>query len=171
MTLKDNEKIYQNGVETDPYLRAFFKNYSDRPSCYDCKFRNENRVSDFTIWDCFTIGELSKNLDDNKGTTRMIVQNKKATNIFNEIKNNYEYEELPIEVATKNVREIKYSPVPNVNREKFFKDINKLDAKDFFEKHFPDSMKVKAERITRRLLVNTKIYSGIKKLARKILKK
>ncbi len=171
MTLKNNEKIYQNGVETDPYLRAFFKNYSDRPSCYDCKFRNKNRVSDFTIWDCFAVGELSKNLDDNKGTTRMIVQNRKAKNIFNEIKNNYEYEELPIEVATKNVREIKYSPIPNVNREEFFKDINKLDAKDFFEKHFPDSIKVKAERITRRLLVNTKAYNKIKNTIKRIIKK
>ena len=171
MTLKDNEKIYQNGVETDPYLRAFFLNYSDRPSCYECKFRSKDRISDFTIWDCFTVGEFSKKLDDNKGTTRMLIQNEKAMNIFNEIKNKYHYKGLPIEVATKNVRELYYAPTPNINRKKFFKDINILNSKQFFEKYFPDNIKVKAERLIRKVLVNTRFYNGVKKLAKKILKK
>ena len=169
MTLKDKEKTYQNGVETDPYLRAFFKNYSDRPSCFECKFRSKDRISDFTIWDCFTVGEYSKKLDDNKGTTRMLIQNQKAMKIFNELKSSYNYEEISLETATKNVKEL--NPIPNKNREKFFKDINILNSKELFEKYFPDNINVKIERLIRKVLVNTKFYNSVKKFAKKILKK
>ena len=35
-----------------------------------CRFRNQYRVSDFTIWDCFHVGRFSKELDNDKGATR-----------------------------------------------------------------------------------------------------
>ena len=101
----------------------------------------------------------------------MLVQNEKALKIFDEIKSNYDYEELPLEVATKNVKELHYSPTPNANREKFFYDINILNSKEFFEKYFQDNIKVKIERLTRKLLVNTKVYNKIKNIIKKFIKK
>ena len=71
--MKQKIKLYNEGVETDPYLRAFFGDLSDRPSCYECKFKKQNRVSDFTIWDCFIVGDISKKLDDDKGTSRVLI--------------------------------------------------------------------------------------------------
>lgn len=171
MTLKSDNNSYYQGVETDPYLRAFFKNYSDRPACFDCKFRNPNRVSDFTIWDCFTIGEICKELDDNKGTTRVIVHNKKAIEIFNEIKNKFNYEEISMDVATNNVKELKTAPIPNEKRNEFFNDIRILPPDKFFEKYFPDSIKVKVERRIRKIFVNTTLYNKLKKVAKKLINK
>jgi len=171
MTLKSEDKIYQMGVESDPYLRAFFKNYSDRPSCYECHFRDKDRVSDFTLWDCFTIREFSQKLDDNKGTTRMIVQSTKGRKVFEEIKEKYKFEEIPIDKAVENVRELKESVTPNVQREDFFKDINKLEAEEFFKKYFPDSFKVKLERNVRKILVKTQFYDNLKNKIKRIIKK
>ena len=42
---------YKNGVESDPYLRAFFSNICDRPSCYTCKFAKMDREADISIAD------------------------------------------------------------------------------------------------------------------------
>lgn len=35
-----NHGNYHQGVESDPWLRAFFSNICDRPSCHSCHFRN-----------------------------------------------------------------------------------------------------------------------------------
>ena len=63
----DKKKEYHSGVESDPYLRAFFSNICDRPSCYECKFKKDNRESDITIWDCFDVEKFNKSFDDDKG--------------------------------------------------------------------------------------------------------
>ena len=44
-----------------------------------------------------------------------------------------------------------------------------MNNKDFFEKWFPDSLKVKLERCIRIFLAKTGIYKEIKKIAKKVL--
>ena len=171
MLVEGKNLKYREGVETDPYLRAFFNNYSDRPSCFDCKFRNKDRISDFTIWDCFTIAQFDKKLADNKGTTRMLVQTKKGANIFEKIKNKYNYKEIEVEEAIRNVREMKESPVTNNNREKFFTDIHTMQEKEFFKKYFPNTIKVKCEKTIRRILMKTGLNDKVKNTIKKIIRK
>lgn len=162
---------YMEGIETDPYLRAFFNNYSCRPSCYSCKFRDKDRISDFTIWDCFPIAEFDKKLADNKGTTRMIIQTEKGRKIFNNIKSNYDYKEINVDDAVKNVREMKESPEENPKRENFFRDINSMEEIDFFEKYFPNNLKTKTEKLVRKILIKTKLNDIVKNTIKKVIKK
>lgn len=171
MLVEGENKIYREGIETDPYLRAFFNNYSDRPACFDCKFRNKDRVSDFTIWDCYTIAEFDKNLSDNKGTTRMIIQTAKGEKIFEQIKGKFNFKEIDINEAVKNVKELKESPKPNEKREKFFEDINNIDEKEFFDKYFPITIKVRSEKLVRRILIRTGLNDKVKNTVKKIIKK
>lgn len=171
MRVEGENYSYQEGVETDPYLRAFFNNYSDRPSCFECKFRDKDRISDFTIWDCFTIAEFDKKMSDNLGTTRMIIQTARGEKIFNSIKGKYNYKEIEVENAIKNVRELKESPKPNERRKVFFDDINKMEEKEFFDRYFPNTIKVKSERAVRRFLAKTGLNDKIKNTIKKIIKK
>ena len=92
-----NHGNYHQGVESDPWLRAFFSNICDRPSCHACHFRKQHRVSDFTIWDCFHAGRFSKKLDNDKGATRILVHSEKGKRIFDAIKEDIEkrdYEDM-----------------------------------------------------------------------------
>lgn len=171
MRIDGEDNFYREGVETDPYLRSFFNNYSDRPSCFECKFRDKDRISDFTIWDCFTIAEFDKEMSDNLGTTRMIIQTEYGEKIFNIIKEKYNYKEVGLESAIKNVRELKESPKPNERRKEFFYDINKMKESEFFDKYFPNTIKVKSERAVRRFLAKTVLNDKIKNIVKKIIKK
>ena len=171
MTVQGKDFLYREGVETDPYLRAFFNNYSGRPSCYNCKFRNNERISDFTVWDCFTIAEFDKKLADNKGTTRMIIQTRKGKDIFEKIKSDYNFTEIKIEDAVKNVREMVESPVVNPRREEFFKDLNTMEEIEFFKKYFPNNIRVKSEKMVRKILIKTKLNDKVKNMVKKIIKK
>ncbi len=171
MTLESENKKYSRGVETDPYLRAFFGDLSDRPSCYHCAFKKQYHESDFTIWDCFIAENFDKNLDDDKGTSRVLVNSKKGQSIFEEIKEQFHYKEVAVGDLVRNVKEMSHSVEIPAKREAFFRDMNRMEEKDFFEKYFKDTVKVKCERSIRIILAKTGVYKNIKRLAKKILKK
>lgn len=171
MTVKGEKSEYRNGVETDPYLRAFFNNISDRPSCYHCKFRSIDRISDFTIWDCFIAEDFEKTMDDNLGTTRMIIHTNKGKEVFDNIKDKVIYKEVEVEKLIKDVKEIRESIKENELRKTFFEDIDNMSTEELFEKYFPDTIKVKLERCVRKTLVRFSIYKKIKRIIKKIIKR
>ena len=171
MTLESENYKYSRGVETDPYLRAFFGDLSDRPSCYNCAFKKQYHESDFTIWDCFVAENFDKSLDDDKGTSRVLVNTEKGNQIFEEIKDKFNYKEIETDKLVKNVKEMSNSVNYPSKRNQFFEDINIMQERKFFEKYFPDTLKVKVERNIRVFLAKTGLYKKIKSGAKKILGK
>lgn len=171
MTIKTDKDEYSRGVESDPYLRAFFCDLSDRPSCYDCKFKKQCHVSDFTIWDCFIVDNFDKNLDDDKGTSRILINTENGRNTFEKIKGSFNYTEVQTDSLVKNVKEMLQSVEMNEKRTKFFKDLNEMNEEEFFKKWFPDTIKVKVERTARVTMARTGVYKCIKKIAKKVLRK
>lgn len=171
MTLKSKNKEYYRGVETDPFLRAFFGDLSDRPSCYKCAFKKLEHESDFTIWDCFIAEKFDKTLDDDVGTSRMLINTEKGNKIFDKIKENFCYTKVDVEELTKDVKEMLNSVnLPN-ERKNFFSDINEMKTDAFFEKYFKENFKVILERDIRIFLIRAGIYKKIKKIVKKFLRK
>lgn len=166
--LSNGKKVYHNGVESDPMLRAMFSNICHRPSCYDnCIFKKIYRVSDFTIWDCFVVNNFTKHLD-NKGTTRVLIHTEKGINIFNAIKNKINYEKIDVATLIKDVKEIDTSVKFNFKRDDFFKDLQVLNADDLFNKYFKETLKIKIERIIRRLSAKIGLYGFVRNIYNKI---
>lgn len=159
-----NHGNYHQGVESDPWLRAFFSNICDRPSCHSCRFRKQYRVSDFTIWDCFHVGRFSKELDNDKGATRVLVHTEKGRKIFDAIKSNFHYIQATPETVVAGAEEMQKSVAPNGRRQAFFKDANRMDGTELFHKYFPDTFRVKAEHYVRLACYKLGIYSTVKKL-------
>lgn len=170
LTVKTDNKIYHNGIDTDPYLRAFFSNISVRPSCYNCHFRTVDRVSDFTIWDCYISEKFDKKFDDNKGTTRILLHTKKAIEVFEKIKEKYNYMLVDVKELVSDSKEMRTNIKGNTRRMQFFKDINALEEVQVFEKYFPNTIKVRMEKIGRRIFIKFKFYKKIKNLMKSIIK-
>jgi len=166
-----NNLRYHNGVESDPYLRAFFSNICDRPSCYNCKFKKLNRESDITLWDCFNVEKYNPKLDDDKGTTRILTNTVKGKRFVEEIGVTHNLEEIDVELATKNFLAMFQSVKYNSERSDFFEDVGKLEEKELFTKYFSDNITVKSERVIRKLLLKTGIYKKILNLGKKIRKR
>ncbi len=82
----DGNKEYLQGGMRDPYFHLYLTHLSYRPSCFCCPFRTCNRLSDFTIADCWGIDKCIPLFDDNKGCTTLILQSKKAESVYKEIK-------------------------------------------------------------------------------------
>ena len=165
-----SDVLYSEGVETDPYLRAFFADLSDRPICYKCPFKKRYRVTDLTCWDFFDVYRLSKEFDDNRGVTRVLVHNDSGMGLLDRAAEFIRMQEVDPEAAVEGVRELTKPVVLNPRRDKFMTDVAILDGETLMNKWFPDSPKVKAERFARHVCEKLGIYDSMKRTVKAVIK-
>lgn len=167
MTVRDREgrDLYAHGIDTDPMLRAFFSDVCDRPSCYDCRFKKRYRRSDFTIWDCYTAYQFDASMDDDLGTTRVLVHSQKGREVFAGIREGLRWSAVDPDALTAGVREMFRSVEVSPDREAFMRDAAALGGRALFQKWFPEDWRVRAQRLLRRTLVRTGCYGAAKRLA------
>ena len=159
----DKSKDYHKGVDTNAYLRAFFNNLSDRPSCYNCQFKNRYRRSDLTLWDCFPVEQFTRLLDG-KGTTRVLVQSEKGRDIMEAVANQLRIVEIEPDKLVKGVREMFHSVPMNPKRDVFFHDFRTLQPEEFFNKWFPINWKVKLNAFVRLFCHRLGLYTYAKRV-------
>jgi len=119
---KYNEKIgiyYQS-----PFYLGFQKYITLRPSCYECRFSNPDRISDITIADFHEIGKyVKKDLDRMKGVSMVIVNTLKGKVLFDNVKNSIETIQFDLQTAIENNACLeKATPLP-AERQNFFDDL------------------------------------------------
>ena len=162
--ISDNKKVYSSGVESDPMLRAFFSDICDRPSCYHCHFKKRYRCSDITIWDCFSVYKFDKQLDDDKGTTRLLAHSDLGRAVISELSTDAIVNEFPVNDVISGVNEMLCSVKENPQRDSFFKDAMSMTGAALFNKYFPISFKIKVKREVREILWKTHMYTTVKRL-------
>lgn len=94
-----NGEIYQKRAENDYFMRLYLSNLFLRPSCYNCKFRGINRISDITIADLWGADRLVPHLDDDKGLSLVLLHTEKGRKIFESLKTKMKYEIVDIDKA------------------------------------------------------------------------
>ncbi len=77
-----NGKKWCHISNNDPYMYAFYKGYSLRQSCLKCTDLKEHRVGDVTLGDCWHVGKYSKGMDDNHGTSLLLVNTSKGAELL-----------------------------------------------------------------------------------------
>lgn len=127
----------------NPLGRGYLQtNAFSRPSCYECRFKGLPRISDITIADFWGIDKISKEMDDDIGTSLVMINNSKGKKLYDAIHQKIRQVDVSLEQAIKENPMILVSqPKPKVNREEFFKDINIKSFKEVTEKYFPADTK------------------------------
>ena len=165
VTYKDG-KIERNGIESDQWLRMFFSGMILRPSCPTCNFRSVERCSDFTIWDCFNVSDLTKDLDETKGATRMLIHTKRGQEIFDKVRDRFYVVDADVNTVAVGITE---KPSLNKRKGEFIQDYNKMSMEELLNKWFPITFKVRTKKLTRRILNNVGLDIFVKKMKRKIM--
>lgn len=153
---------YSAGVESDPYLRAFFGDLSDRPSCYRCHFKKRHRVTDLTMWDCYDAWRYPGGFDDNRGATRMLVHSEKGQTLLDASLGMLRVEEIDPDEAVSSMPQFTRPESQNPRRTEMFRDLEAMDGSEFCNKWFPQDAKVAAKSGARELLERTGTYSKAK---------
>ena len=116
-------------------MKAFVGNYCLRESCYDCSFKSTQRVSDFTLGDYWGIWNQNPEMDDNKGTSLLLVHSIKGNKILEAISNQLDYVQVNLDESIKeNPSMIKSSPI-NKDRSAFIDTICKAGFKQSIKKY------------------------------------
>ena len=126
-------KILEQRYDAKALMKTFFSGYNMRPSCYDCSFRCVDRVSDFTIGDFHQIGQFSREMDDDKGTTCVWVHTQKGKDVFAQIQKKMTYIMIDEKCSSTLDSVSKKTKYP-YNRDAFWDDANNLDYRRFTKK-------------------------------------
>lgn len=165
----ENGKVYYGSARVDYMLKSFFKEISSRPSCYNCKFKSKNHISDFTIYDCWSIEKLNASIkDDDLGYTNIIVNSLKGKKILDTIKNQFEI--YPVELD----KQIKYdgimvekSAVPNEKRAFYYLGLNENGIEKNVKTYINVTKKDYIIEKVKIILYKTKILNFLKKIRKK----
>lgn len=73
--IKSKNKTFIEPHETNPYFSAFLGNYILLESCYKCKFKGENRLSDITLGDFWGCSQYYPEYYHKYGTSLVVIHN------------------------------------------------------------------------------------------------
>lgn len=84
-----------------PFMQAYLRGYTTRPSCYKCRFKGiENRKSDITISDCWGIEKFYPKFDDDNGVSAVFVNTLKGMKLYEQICNEVSSIDISFSEAT-----------------------------------------------------------------------
>lgn len=98
------------------YMKLFVDGYINRESCENCRFKGCSRISDLTIGDFWGIWDIAPEMDDNKGTSVVLVQSWKGKEIFDLIRKCCIVRTVSLEEASAQNQSILKSSPSNVRR-------------------------------------------------------
>lgn len=134
----DNGENYYGYLLDDDFRRGYHTNLFCRPSCYECKYKDFPRIADITLGDFWGIEKYDKNLDNNIGTSMILLNSQKGETFFEKEKYRLEFKKLNLETAFNgNVALFKSLSMPSIDREKFFKDLDTESFDNIVKKYFP----------------------------------
>ena len=152
-----NGKEFEEIHRTDLFMQGFLKNLCLRPSCYHCSFKSKSRSADITLADFWGIQHVMPEMDDDKGTSLVVVHSQKGKQLFEAIKRNLKYKPVDLDLAIQYNPSMIKSVTERPEREKFITEIQKKR----FDKVVNKYCNPKVTLITR---IKRKIKSIIKKM-------
>lgn len=115
-----NSSNIKNCFES-PFLHAFIKNMTQRPSCYNCRFKDGRSNSDITLADFWGIENFGIKFDFDKGTSLVILRNNKWQSFFPY--DCFEFEEVSYIQAKQYNEGLKSRTYKHPNRDKFYSEL------------------------------------------------
>lgn len=128
VSIRFRSKHEYNNIHTnDPFMRAFLFNLSLRDSCYDCPFKDFPYISDITLADYWGVSRFHPELNDDLGTSLVIVNSNKGKELFDLISDGTEFCKADLDEARMYNPTIFHSVKRPEIRDAFFNDLRDYD--------------------------------------------
>ena len=119
-TVRIGDRIYVSSV----FRVLFLKNAFLRPACYECPFSSLRRQSDITIGDAWGIEKRHSQLNDDKGCSLLLLNNKKGKELLDACQKNLDLESAELDnYLQPNLYQPSARPS---NRQRYWDCLNKL---------------------------------------------
>lgn len=126
-----------------------------RPSCYECPFKGFPQKADITLADFWGIEKIDASMDQDKGTSLVMINSDKGQKLFDAIRDKIVWRQFTMDDARKGNPAMDGSlKSVKPNRESFFEDIEKMPFEEVAAKHFPlPTMKMQIKKRLRPLKI------------------
>ncbi len=129
------------------FMQVYLSNIALRPSCYNCICKGA-KLSDITIGDYWGINDLFPEMDDDNGTSVVIVRTEKGQHLFDTIKDSLIYVKTDYENVTQNNPMERNSTNRSIYRNSFYRNTEGKDFDSIYKEYFDHSISL---RITRKI--------------------
>lgn len=118
--------INDNLIDCD-YFKMFLQNVTLRRSCGDCRYAKLPRQGDITMGDFWGINNYKKDLNDELGTSVLLVNNIKGKGLLKCLQHNAKVcKKVPIKYALKGNPNLSHSTKLHKNRDLFYSQLDQL---------------------------------------------
>jgi acetyltransferase-like isoleucine patch superfamily enzyme/coenzyme F420-reducing hydrogenase beta subunit len=156
-----NGKTHYGVKGEDYYSLAYHSNKIDRPSCYTCKFKGYPRMADITLADFWDNKNVAKELDDNIGTSAVIISSQKGLDSFNKATKRLLKKPISIkDIEPSNPALLRAAKRPEYDRDQFFRDMDTMRFDELGNKYFPPVSKTKKYQWLRNLILIIKYFKN-----------
>lgn len=107
----------------DLFMKLFVGNYLSRESCSNCLFKGYNRVSDITIGDFWGIWDIAPEMDDNKGTSLVLVHSENGKKLLSSVSHRLKAKEMTLSQASQQNRSLVEASPARENRKEILEAI------------------------------------------------
>lgn len=119
----EDGKTYSVKSSDSLFMKLFVGDSISRPSCENCQFKGYHRDSDITLGDFWGIWDIAPEMDDNKGTSAVLIQSAKGADLWNTIHENVKVREVDLKEVSLQNPSLLYSSKANPNREEVLEKI------------------------------------------------
>ena len=136
----ENGKVYCRDRWHDLFFIGYLQyNNFVRPSCYKCRFKCFPQKSDITLADFWGIEKLDPSMDQDRGTSMVMVNSDKGAALFEAIKDDIVWKEFTQDEAAAGNPAMNHSLKSRfATREAFFEDLDRLPFDKVALKYFPN---------------------------------
>ena len=129
------EIVCSKNLKKDLFLRLFLQNICLNKSCVDCHYAKLPRIADITLGDYWNVAEVHPEMDDDKGTSVVLLNTNHGEELFAKVSENIKQCNSALENAIAGNPCIIRSSKENFRRIEFFADLDRLSMDDLVEKY------------------------------------
>jgi hypothetical protein len=117
------------------FMQVFLQNLCLNTSCADCKYAKLPRVADITLGDYWNIACVHPEMDDDKGTSLVLLNTECGKTLFASVADRVVLCESTVEYAIAGNRNINSSSKPHPKRMHFFRYLEKYTIDELRKKY------------------------------------
>ena len=171
---KNGDEIYANDKsEKNDFMHlAYYDKICSRPSCHDCAFKSLERISDLTLFDCWSLSEVAPEMEDDMGTTTIMVYTEKGNDLLRESAGKLRIKKVDGSklIQLDGVNAI-YSMIPHLKRAEFFSHLDEWDIERLQKEYLVRKEASLIYKIIKQLIVKIGLLGFAQKIKFSILGK
>lgn len=130
---ENNKKFVEHSK--DIFMKVFLSDIALRDSCYNCRFKKRHRESDITLADFWGIDNIMPEMNDEKGTSLIIVHTAKGRDLLDKIKEKIKLERVDFLKAISNNPSMTMSANSDKQKNEFLEKLDKISIEELVNQY------------------------------------